>query len=82
MAQIESRGIQHIYVDGVITIQLFLEARLIDRLIVTRVPVLIGTGISLFGPLERDIQLRHISTRHYSTGLVQSEYEVTTSDGR
>ena len=76
VAQLETRGIRHIYVDGGITIQRFLEAGLIDRLIITRVPVLIGAGIALFGPLSRDISLKHITTRHYPSGLVQSEYVV------
>jgi dihydrofolate reductase len=49
---------------------------LIQRLIVTRVPVLIGQGIPLFGTLAHDIRLRHIDTRHYPSGLVSSEYEV------
>ena len=60
--------------DGSITIQRFLEAGLIQRLIITRVPVLIGAGIPLFGPLQRDIALKHVSTRNYASGLVQSEY--------
>jgi dihydrofolate reductase len=76
VAQLETRGIQHIYVDGGATIQGFLRAGLIDRLIVTRVPVLIGAGIPLFGPLDSDITLRHVSTRQYAGGLVQSEYVV------
>jgi hypothetical protein len=38
--------------------------------------VLIGTGIPLFGALARDILLRHVATRQYASGLVQSEYEV------
>ena len=71
-----ARGIQHIYVDGGITIQRFLQAGLIERLIVTRVPVLIGTGIPLFGPLQSDIILRHVRTQQYASGLVQSEYAV------
>ena len=75
-AQLEARGIRHIYVDGGITVQGFLRAGLIQRLIVTRVPVLIGTGIPLFGPTTRDIILKHIATRQYASGLVQSEYEV------
>ena len=78
VTQLEARGIGHIYVDGGITIQRFLRAGLIDRLIVTRVPVLIGAGIPLFGPLERDIRVRHVATRQYASGLVQSEYEVAT----
>jgi len=76
VAQLEARGIQHAYVDGGLTIQRFLEAGLIDRLTITRVPVLIGTGIPLFGPLSRDLKLEHIATRQFAGGLVQSEYTV------
>ena len=76
VAQLAARGIGHIYVDGGITIQRFLRAGLIDRLIVTRVPVLIGSGIPLFGPLERDVPLTHVSTRALASGLVQSEYVI------
>ncbi len=76
VAELAARGIRHIYVDGGITIQRFLRAGLIQRLIITRVPVLIGDGIPLFGGLERDIPLKHIATRHYASGLVQSEYVV------
>lgn len=76
-AQLEARGIRHAYVDGGITIQRFLRAGLIQRLTITRLPVLIGAGIPLFGQLPHDILLRHVATRHYPSGLVQSEYEVT-----
>jgi dihydrofolate reductase len=75
-AQLAAGGARHVYVDGGITIQGFLRAGLVDRLIVTRVPVLIGEGIPLFGSLPRDVRLRHVATRQYASGLVQSEYEV------
>ena len=75
-ARLESRGFQHGYVDGGITIQRFLAAGLIHRLVITRVPVLIGAGIPLFGPVPRDINLRHLATHCYDGGLVQSEYEL------
>lgn len=65
------------YVDGGITIQRFLREGLIQRIIITRVPVLIGDGLPLFGPLERDIILKHVRTQPSNNGLVQSEYEVT-----
>ena len=77
--QLESRSFKHAYIDGGITIQKFLAAGLVDRLVITRVPVLIGDGVPLFGPLPHDIQLRHVATRSHAGGLVQSEYEV--SDG-
>jgi dihydrofolate reductase len=76
VSQLDGRGIQHIYVDGGITIQRFLQAGLIQRLIITRVPVLIGSGIPLFGALQRDITLTHVATRQYASGLVQSEYVI------
>jgi dihydrofolate reductase len=76
VSKLAATGAQHLYVDGGITIQRFLRAGLIQRLIITRVPVLIGDGIPLFGSLPHDIHLRHISTKHYPSGLVSSEYEV------
>jgi dihydrofolate reductase len=78
VAALEARGIRHIYVDGGITIQQFLRAGLIQRLIITRVPVLIGEGIPLFGALPRDILLQHVETRAYSSGLVKSEYKIVS----
>lgn len=74
--ELKARGFKHAYVDGGVTIQRLLAAGLIDRLIITRVPVLIGEGIALFGPVPRDIVLRHVATRCYGGGLVQSEYEL------
>ncbi len=76
ISQLAARGAHHLYVDGGITIQGFLRAGLIQRLIITRVPVLIGDGVPLFGPLPHDIRLRHVATRHFPSGLVQSEYHV------
>jgi dihydrofolate reductase len=76
VARLEERGMKHLYVDGGVTIQRFLEAGLIQRLIITRIPVLLGSGIPLFGPLSRDVRLEHVATRTYRGGLVQSEYLV------
>lgn len=76
VSQLAARAVHHLYIDGGITVQRFLRAGLIERLIITRVPVLIGEGIPLFGALPRDIRLRHVATRHYASGLVQSEYLV------
>jgi len=76
VSQLASMGARHLYVDGGVTIQRFLRAGLIHRLIITRVPVLIGEGIPLFAALPRDVRLLHVATRHYASGLVQSEYHI------
>ena len=73
-------GARHIYVDGGITVQRFLGAGLIDELILSRMPVLLGSGIPLFGALDADVQLEHIETRGYPSGLVQSRYRRVTQE--
>jgi dihydrofolate reductase len=75
-AKLEASGVGHAYIDGGETIQRFLRARLIQRLVITRVPVLIGEGIPLFGVLPQDVRLRHVGTESYGSGLVKTEYEV------
>jgi len=78
VAKLDAQGVKHAYIDGGITVQRFLRAGLIQRLIITRVPVLIGSGRPLFGPLASDLKVRHVATRSYASGLVQSEYTVET----
>ena len=74
--KLEATGARHVYVDGGETVQEFLRAGLINDLTITRVPVLIGEGIPLFGRVAKDVRLRHVNTRQYTSGLVTSEYEV------
>jgi dihydrofolate reductase len=72
---LSDKGFSNIYVDGGKVIQSFLKEDLIDELIITRVPELIGTGIPLFGYLDNDLRFEHIKTYIYSDGLVKSQYE-------
>ncbi|MBA3853129.1 MAG: deaminase [Gemmatimonas sp.] len=76
MAACATRGWHNLYIDGGVTIQRFLRAGLIQRLIITRVPVVLGSGLPLFGALERDARFAHARTQSYPTGLVQSEYRA------
>jgi dihydrofolate reductase len=81
VARLAASGAQHLYVDGGITIQRFLRAGQIQRIVITRVPVLIGDGIPLFGTLPDDIKLCHVATEHYASGLVKTEYQVLRKEG-
>ena len=69
-------GLRHAYVDGGQVVQAFLAAGLLDEITLTRVPVLLGTGIPLFGPLRADVALTHLETRAWPDGMVQSRYKV------
>jgi dihydrofolate reductase len=64
------------YVDGGSLIQSFLSAGLIEDMTITRIPILIGSGRPLFGPLPHDIVLTHIETAAYPSGFVQSRYAI------
>ncbi len=74
--RLSGEGATHLYVDGGITIQRFLAAGQIDELTLTRIPLLLGQGLPLFGPLEKDVGLTHIATRAFDNGFVQSKYRV------
>lgn len=75
LQQFSSQGWKHLYIDGGKTIQQFLRAGLIDQLIITRIPILLGQGISLFGPEHGEIALKHISSASFGNGFVQDVYE-------
>lgn len=74
--ELQKSGAKHLYVDGGKTIQGFLDSGLIDEITITKVPVLIGKGIPLFGALNKDKHLKHIETQSYKNGFVQSKYAV------
>ncbi len=62
--------------DGGNTIQSILRAGVLDEITVTTIPVLIGQGIPLFGPLEADVKLELLESRAFEDGLMQSRYAV------
>jgi len=74
--RLSQEGARHLYIDGGVTIQRFLAARCLDELTITRIPVLIGAGLPLFGDLPGDVALEHLATRAYANGYVQSRYRV------
>lgn len=69
-------GIKHIYVDGGTTISAFLNAGLIDKMIISIIPVVLGSGIPLFSKINHDKWFRLVSSRSYSNGLVQLHYDM------
>lgn len=72
--ELAAAGAQQLYIDGGETIQGFLRAGLIDELIITTIPVLLGAGRPLFGAVAADLPLRHVRTLSWPFGFVQSHY--------
>ena len=74
--RLSAAGLEHLYIDGGLTIQRFLSAGLIDEISITLIPVLLGQGKPLFGPLAADIHLELVSSQSYDFGFVQNNYRV------
>ncbi len=68
-------GYKNLYIDGGKTIQEFLQLDLIDELIITRIPILLGKGIPLFGELTEPQRFTHKYTKVYDGALVKSHFE-------
>lgn len=75
-AATSAMGWQDAYIDGGQVITGYLAAGAIADMVITRVPVLLGSGLPLFGALPADIRLRHLGTTAFPSGLVQSRYAV------
>ena len=75
MAYLSDKGYSNAYIDGGKVIQGFLNDDLIDELIISKLPILIGSGIPLFGHLDVDLRFTHIKTEVHKNGIVRSHYE-------
>ncbi|WP_421773692.1 dihydrofolate reductase family protein [Gracilimonas sp.] len=76
VAKLSGEGKQHLYIDGGITIQRFLEAKLINELTITVIPILLGKGIPLFGKGSVEQPLELIDVFSSDSGTVQKRYKI------
>lgn len=76
LAELAGQGVRRIYVDGGQLVQSFLKEGLLADMVITTIPVLIGSGRSLFGEVPEDIPLKLVASRSFPSGLVQSTYRV------
>lgn len=77
--QLAEQGLRHVYIDGGVTIQRFLHAGLIDTLTITRIPVLLGSGIPLFQAAPTEQRLQLIEVNASENGFVQERYRIERS---
>ncbi len=75
LEKLDSTGFKSVYIDGGKTIQSFLEKDLIDDVIVTRIPIILGNGIPLFATMKNELRFEHVKTEVYLNTLVKSHYK-------
>ncbi|WP_053991871.1 dihydrofolate reductase family protein [Mangrovimonas sp. TPBH4] len=74
LKQLHGKGINSLYIDGGKLIQSFLKEDLIDELIITTIPILLGEGIPLFSNLDKPLQFECLSSKKFTNSLSQNHY--------
>lgn len=78
---LENSGYQHAYVDGGLTITSFINQCLIDEIIMTQAPVILGRGTPLFGQIDRNIKLANAKVTAFANDFIQTKYDVSYQEG-
>ena len=74
VANLNAKGYKNLYIDGGKTIQGFLQHDLIDELIITTIPVILGGGIPLFSELTTPLKFKHVKAERLVDLLVQNSF--------
>ncbi|WP_340678433.1 dihydrofolate reductase family protein [Paraglaciecola sp.] len=73
--ELKRKNYENLYIDGGVTIQNFLKEDLIDEMIITTIPVLLGGGIPLFAQLENTLEFRCTDSEVFSNGISQNSFK-------
>ncbi|MDD1780184.1 dihydrofolate reductase family protein [Enterovibrio sp. ZSDZ35] len=71
---LNAKGFENLYVDGGLTVQSFLKEDLIDEMIITTIPVLLGGGVSLFGEVAQPLKFKHVEAERLADYIVKNRY--------
>lgn len=74
LKRIHKKGYTQLYIDGGATVQSFLKEDLVDELIITTIPILLGGGFSLFGELPKPMEFEHVESMVYLYAITQDSY--------
>lgn len=73
---LEGLGYDNVYIDGGKLISSFLDLALVEELIITHMPISLGTGISLFQTEKnQSYQWRLVDIKSFSNGILQTHYK-------
>ena len=77
ISTLKSKSGKHIFVDGgAQTVHRFLKEGLLDEIIISFIPILLGEGIRLFQEGFSEQKLKLIESKNYPSGLVQVHYQI------
>lgn len=71
---LQSQNVRHAYIDGGVTLQSFIKAKILNQITITQIPILLGRGLPLFGAISQDCHLALLKSRSFDSGFVQSTY--------
>lgn len=74
LERIHAKGFMNLYIDGGVTIQNFLKEDLIDEMVITTIPVLLGGGSPLFGNVESPLDFTCMKTKTFLDAIVQNHF--------
>jgi dihydrofolate reductase len=74
LEQIHRNGFYRLYIDGGTTIQSFLKEDLIDEMVITIIPILLGGGSLLFSELPKELEFECASSELYLNNIVQNHF--------
>jgi len=72
--QIHQKGYTQLYIDGGACVQSFLKEDLIDEIIISTIPILLGGGTPLFSELPKELEFDHLASERFPNTLVQNHY--------
>jgi len=75
LKQIHTKGHERLYIDGGTTIRNFLKEDLIDEMVLTKIPILLGGGSSLFAELPNELKFELIGTKTFLNQITQNHYK-------
>jgi dihydrofolate reductase len=75
LEKLRNRNMDNFYIDGGKTIQSFLKKDLIDEMIISTIPIILGDGIPLFGKINKEIKFRHKKVEYINEYIAINYYE-------
>jgi len=77
ISRLEKDGYTHAYIDGGTTITSFLNHGLINEMIITKAPLLLGEDLPLFGKINKTLKLENTDVKPFPNDWFQFKCSVS-----